>query len=98
MSKTSTNTTILYLVRHGENQANVTKEFSYKLVDYPLNAKGVQQAEQTAAYFQRAIPLDAAFASPLKRASQTGEIIARAQNLPLTVMEEFREVNVGEFE
>ena len=50
MSVQQTNT--IYLVRHGENTANITKEFSYKLVDYSLTAKGVQQAEQTAEYFK----------------------------------------------
>src|SRR5579872_6100860 len=96
MSSTHTNT--LYLVRHGENLANITKEFSYKLVDYPLTPKGVLQAEQTAAFFLNTIPLMAAFASPLKRARETAEIIARAQNLSVTVLEEFREVNVGDME
>jgi broad specificity phosphatase PhoE len=88
----------LYLVRHGENPANITKEFSYKLVDYPLTPKGVLQAEQTAAFFLSTIPLTAAYASPLKRAHETAEIIARAQKLPVTVLEEFREVNVGDME
>src|SRR5258707_14895533 len=87
----------LYLVRHGENPANITKEFSYKLVDYSLTPKGVLQAEQTAAFFQ-SIPLDAAYASPLKRARETAEIIARPQGLPVTLLEEFREVNVGKLE
>ncbi|SRR5258707_5813936 len=96
MSTKHTNT--LYLVRHGENRANLTKEFSYKLVDYPLTPKGVLQAEQTAMFFQSTIPLNAAYVSPLKRASQTGEIIARAQDLSVTVLEELREVNVGSFE
>jgi broad specificity phosphatase PhoE len=59
-------TNTLYLVRHGENRANLTKEFSYKLVDYPLTPKGVLQAEQTAVFFQSTIPLNAAYVSPLK--------------------------------
>ena len=32
--------TKLYLVRHGENLANITKEFSYRAVDYPADAQG----------------------------------------------------------
>lgn len=87
----------LYLVRHGENPANITKEFSYKLVDYSLTPKGVLQAEQTATFLQD-VPLAAAYASPLKRARETAEIIMRAHNLPVTTLEEFREVNVGEME
>jgi broad specificity phosphatase PhoE len=95
MSITQTNT--LYLVRHGENLANITKEFSYKLVDYSLTPKGVLQAEQTAE-FLRAIDLDAVYASPLKRAKETGEIIARQHGLPVELREEFREVNIGDLE
>ena len=34
----------VYLVRHGENLAHLTKEFSYRKVDYPLTPKGVMQA------------------------------------------------------
>lgn len=95
MSNTSTNT--LYFVRHGENLANITKEFSYKLIDYSLTPKGVLQAEQTAEFF-KTIPFDAVYASPLKRARETGEIIAAPRGLPVTLLEEFREVNVGNLE
>lgn len=95
MSITRTNT--LYLVRHGENLANITKEFSYKLVDYSLTPKGVLQAEQTAEWF-KTLPLDAVYASPLKRAYETAASIARAQRLAVTVLEEFRELNVGDLE
>ena len=33
----------LYLIRHGENLANITKEFSHRLVDYSLTPKGRKQ-------------------------------------------------------
>jgi probable phosphoglycerate mutase len=94
-------TNTLFLVRHGENKANVTREFSYKKVDYPLTELGVRQAEQTAAYFagmtgdQR---IDAIFSSPLKRAVQTAEIIGAATGHGVTVIEELREINCGEFD
>ncbi|MCB0073344.1 MAG: histidine phosphatase family protein [Caldilineaceae bacterium] len=86
-----------YLVRHGENPANITKEFSYRDVDYSLTPKGVLQAQQTAAYF-RNVPVDAVVASPLKRTRETAAIIADALGLPVEVMEDFREVNVGALE
>ena len=57
----------IYLVRHGENLANITKEFSHRLVDYSLTPKGIIQAEQTAAYF-RDFHIDEIYSSPLKRA------------------------------
>jgi broad specificity phosphatase PhoE len=87
----------LYLLRHAENRANITKEFSSRKVDYPLTSKGVLQAKQTAQYFLEK-EIDAVYASPLKRASQTAEIITAQLNLPVTVMENFREVDVGDLE
>lgn len=96
MSTQATNT--FYLVRHGENTANITKEFSYKQVDYALtDPKGREQARQTAEFFKH-IPLDAIYTSPLKRARETAEWIARPHNLPLNLLEEVREVNIGDLE
>ena len=87
----------LLLVRHGENRANLTKEFSHRLIDYPLTAKGKLQAEQTAAYLS-AYPVTQVFASPLKRARETAEIIAAELGVSVEVLEAFRELNVGTLE
>ncbi|MBE3560686.1 MAG: histidine phosphatase family protein [Ktedonobacteraceae bacterium] len=87
----------IYLVRHGENTANITREFSYKVVDYSLTPRGILQAEQTALFF-RDKQIDEIYASPLKRARETAEIIAKENNLPVTLKEQFREVNVGHLE
>lgn len=87
----------LLLVRHGENTANLTLEFSHRRVDYSLTPKGVLQAEQTA-QFLRGEGIQEVYASPLKRAIETADIIAAPHGLPVTVIEQFREVNVGEFE
>lgn len=87
----------LYVVRHGENPANLNREFSYKLIDYSLTEKGVRQAEETAVFF-RDQAIDAIYSSPLKRALETAQIIAAPLDLPVTIMEEFRENNVGDLE
>lgn len=87
----------LYLVRHGENRANITKEFSHRKVDYDLTERGRLQSLQTAEYF-RSIPVDRIYASPLKRARQTAAYIAEAKGLPVGVIEEFRELDVGDLE
>jgi broad specificity phosphatase PhoE len=84
----------IYLVRHGENTANLTKELSYRKVDYSLTPKGELQARQTAEFF-KGKRIDAIYTSPLKRAFETAEIIGGALGLRPTVLEEFREVNVG---
>ena len=89
--------TRLFLVRHGENRANLTKEFSHRLVDHPLTPKGVLQAQGTAAYFLDK-DVDHVFTSPLKRARETAEVIAAATGATLSVLESFREVDVGRLE
>lgn len=87
----------LLLVRHGENRANLTKEFSHRLIDYPLTAKGKLQAEQTATYLS-AYPVTQVFTSPLKRARETAEIIAAELGVSVRVLEPFRELDVGTLE
>ncbi len=88
---------LLYLVRHGENRANLTLEFSSRRVDYPLTPKGVLQAQQTAECLAP-LGVNAVYCSPLKRAVQTAGIIARRLGLGATVMENFREIDVGDLE
>jgi len=88
---------LLYWVRHGENRANITKEFSCKRVDYSLTPKGVLQAQQTASYFVGK-DIHQIYSSPLKRALETAEIIASKINLDVIVMENLRETDVGDLE
>lgn len=87
----------VFFVRHGENWANITREFSYQKVDYSLTAKGIWQAQQTAAYLY-GLGIDEIYCSPLKRAGETARIIANVLQLPVTPLEQFREINVGELE
>jgi 2,3-bisphosphoglycerate-dependent phosphoglycerate mutase len=87
----------LYLIRHGENPANLTKEFSHHRVDYPLTPKGVLQAQQTAEYFKDK-HIDEVYSSPLRRAVETAQIIAASLGQETLVMEFFREVNTGNLE
>lgn len=87
----------LFWIRHGENRANLTKEFSSRRVDYSLTEKGHLQASQTADYFQN-VDIDSIFSSPLKRAVETAEIIALRKNLPVVQLEGLREIDVGDLE
>ena len=87
----------LYLVRHGENLANVRMMLSSRKVDYPLNERGRLQAEQTAKYF-REIRIDEIYASPLKRAYETAQAIAAPHGLTVATREGFREVYTGDLE
>ena len=85
---------IVYWLRHGESYVNLTKEFSYRLVDKPLTPKGQNQALQTA-FFLKKMNLSAIYCSPLMRAVETAQIIGDILKLKITIIEEFREINVG---
>lgn len=87
----------MLLLRHGECRTNLTKEFSCRRVDYPLTGKGVLQARQTARALA-AEPVTAVFCSPLLRAVETAEVVAAVHGLPVHVVDEFRELDVGDLE
>jgi broad specificity phosphatase PhoE len=87
----------VYFVRHGEGVDNVARQFSYKKVDRPLTERGCLQASQTAEYLA-GVHIDEIFCSPMKRAYETAQIIARRLNKELTMLDEFREVNVGDLD
>jgi probable phosphoglycerate mutase len=87
----------VYLVRHGENPANLTKELSCRKVDYSLTPKGRLQAEQTGNYF-RDIHIAGIYASPLKRAWETAEIMAAINGVQIQIAEYFRELDLGHLE
>jgi broad specificity phosphatase PhoE len=76
------------LLRHGESEGNAT-EIIQGQADYHLTQKGIQQSRELAARWQAIQsnnegPLfETIIASPLIRARQTAEIIARQLDLPM---------------
>lgn len=88
---------MLYVVRHGETQFNVEKRYAGQ-TDVPLNERGIQQAQELAEKLERE-PFDVIVTSSLLRARMTAEQVAEYhKDIPLVVMEEFREVCVGVYE
>jgi len=87
----------ILLVRHGENPANLTHEFSCRRVNYSLTEKGLLQARQTAEALSR-VKLDEVWSSPLRRALETADQIVRFHPLSVKIHEDFREMDVGELE
>lgn len=72
--------TDLYLVRHGETDWNRQRRIQ-GLTDIPLNDTGREQARLTGMLLTRR-PITRVVASPLSRARETAEIIARELGLP----------------
>ena len=91
--------TILF-VRHGQNPANVTRQLSHRHVDLSLNDQGRSQARAVAAHLAAGGEgrIDALFSSPLRRARETAEVIGQALGLEITVLEDLRELDVGDLE
>lgn len=88
---------MLYVVRHGETQFNVEKRYAGQ-TDVPLNERGIQQAQELAKKLAEDY-FDVIVTSPLQRARTTAEQIrAYHKDIPLIVMDEFREVCVGVYE
>ncbi len=85
----------LYFVRHGENQANLDRIFSYKVVDFPLDQKGVEQAQSLGKWLKDH-QIRKIYASPLKRTAETALILAGLLEIPeISILEELRELDVG---
>jgi phosphohistidine phosphatase len=67
----------LYILRHGDAVAHGDPRYAES--DRPLTDKGIRQTEQLAAALVRLeVAFDHVFSSPLTRAWQTAEIVARA--------------------
>jgi len=79
----------IFFMRHGENIANITKEFSYKNVDYSLTEKGILQAKQTAEYFLNK-EINFIYSSPLKRAYETAKVISDYINVNQTKQKRYK--------
>lgn len=86
----------LYIVRHGQAQANVDKIVA-GITDTPLTELGVTQACSRAEEFAN-IKFEAVFSSNLSRARRTAEIIAIDKKLLVNTTELLREKNFGVYE
>ena len=87
---------LLYLLRHGETDWNVEQRIQ-GVSDTALNGVGVAQAEALADAL-RGRPIARVYASPLRRARRTAEIVARTLEAPLLEEAGIAELNQGELE
>ena len=87
---------LLYVTRHGETDYNIEKRYTGS-TDIPLNSKGLLQAHKLAVNLS-SVPFDIIISSPLLRTKQTAEIINKSFDVPIVIMNEFSEINVGIYE
>ena len=87
----------MFLQRHGESEANVSRVFACRNLDPNLTQKGKRQIEE-AADFYKLMTIDKIFSSPSARAGQTAEIISNKINVECTIDECLLEIDVGDIE
>ncbi|MGE5335133.1 MAG: histidine phosphatase family protein [Nitrososphaerota archaeon] len=84
----------LLLVRHGQATFNVEGRLPGQLPGIPLTDEGRRQAHR-AAIALAALPLTTIISSPLERAAETAEIIARGWGVPVRKDPRLMDTNVG---
>jgi broad specificity phosphatase PhoE len=89
----STDTTEIVMVRHAEPDYNATKG-TRESPDPPLTERGRCQAGRLAERLQD-MQVDSIYSSTMRRAMQTAEIIAGANDLPVIRDPQLREVAIG---
>ncbi len=87
--------TRLFLLRHGEVAEPYHRVFGGR-IDMELSARGHEQARALASFLRRR-PIDAIYASPMRRAQQTLAPLASHSANPPVVLPEFREVDFGDW-
>lgn len=85
--------TTVYLARHGQSDWNAAGRWQGH-ADRPLTALGLRQAAELAEELA-GVPLDAVYSSDLRRARETAEAVAAPRGLPVVVLRDLREVDVG---
>ncbi len=88
-------TTTVFFVRHGSHD-RLDRVLCGRMEGVALGASGRQEAGRAAARLARE-PIVALYVSPLQRAQETAEPIAKALGLNLTTAEALNEIDVGEW-
>jgi probable phosphomutase (TIGR03848 family) len=88
---------LLLLIRHGENDYTKTGKLAGRMPGLSLNERGRKQAEELASALANA-GLEAIYSSPLERALETAEPIARAHRLKVLPAPGLLEADVGEWQ
>ena len=93
------NTTLLYLVRHGSTDANLKRPYVLqgRGIDMSLNDLGRKQAQAVGEFLSQ-LTLKQVYSSGMKRAIETAEQIAAHHELEVQPVEQLAECHVGKWE
>ena len=88
--------TTFYLIRHASNDYLTDKKIAGWLPHVHLNEKGRKESEQMAAKLANE-PIRALYSSPLERATETAEPLARKLGLKVQISEGLGEIKFGDW-
>lgn len=86
----------VYIVRHGQTDTNKTLAINGSGTDLPLNETGIKQVETLHASFNIK-NIDYVYASPLRRAKQTAEILDQGKH-DIIYDDRLKEMNYGNWD
>ncbi len=87
----------IYLVRHGQTEANLKKIYSGNKTDTPLTLKGRKQAQRAASYFKNK-RVTKIYSSSLGRALETAKAISNITGIEIIIDEKLSEIDFGIYE
>lgn len=86
----------VFLVRHGQIDYGSEKRY-IGITDLPLSDAGIRQVTRLKEFFS-GIEIEKVFTSPLKRCMQTADILLEGSNAKEKILDELKEINMGEWE
>jgi len=87
---------VIYILQHGETEWNVADIYQ-GLKSSPFTERGRAQIRKAAQYFTDK-NIEKLFSSPLERAVQTAEVVAKTIGLEIEIIPSFYEIDCGSFE
>lgn len=92
----SSNLTKFFFIRHGKTLFNKEKRYT-GLLNIPLSYEGIEEVHRSISVLKNK-NISIIYTSPLLRTIQTAEIIAQYLNIPIVIIDEFKERSFGSFE
>ncbi|MEM3670941.1 MAG: histidine phosphatase family protein [Thermoprotei archaeon] len=85
---------LIYCVRHGESESNVSHFFPDESNPPKLTERGREQAKRVAEHL-KTVRVEAIFTSPVLRTMETAKIVSERLGVPYTVDPRLREIGLG---
>ena len=87
---------LIIFLRHGQAKNNTDRVLAGRTPGVPLTDTGIEQADK-AAQFLSEMNISAVYSSPIQRAHDTAEIVARHNSLDVIPDERLIELDMGKF-